>query len=184
MKKGKRTLLEATPGWKNSRDFQCWKHSLLLLEVREAAQILSPVPVGLHTAENPLLGLTWISQKGEHHVPSQQDRTMPGTAHSSAQRMSSRGEQLGFCSEDFDHFPNGSGFEKFPIIPYSAQSKLKLLSLHENKAVNMLMSFLTFLSHFMPLNRKPCESCYENYQQRLNSLPSYTKTWRAEFIPS
>lgn len=48
----------------------------------------------------------------------------------------------------------------------------------------MLMIFLTFLSHFMPLNRKPCESYYENYQQRLNSLPSYTKTWRAEFIPS
>lgn len=36
----------------------------------------------------------------------------------------------------------------------------------------------------MPLNRKPCESYYENYQQRRNSFPSHTKTWRAEFIPS
>lgn len=62
---------------------------------------------------------------GTAYTLCQGSRTSPGTAQSPAQSMSSRAEQLGFCSEGFDHFPNGSGYEKFPITPHCTESKLK-----------------------------------------------------------
>lgn len=69
-----------------------------------------------------------------HHMhQAGRETTIPGTAHSPAWGTSSRAEQLDFCSEDFDHVLNGSGYEKFPIIPYSTENKFKLLSLLENK---------------------------------------------------
>lgn len=59
------------------------------------------------------------------------ETTIPGTALRPERRMSSSAEWLDLFSEDFDHLPNSSAFEKFPIIPCSTESKLKWLVLLE-----------------------------------------------------
>lgn len=53
------------------------------------------------------------------------ETTITGAARRPAWRTSSSAEWLDLFSEDFDHLPNISGFEKFPIIPCSTESKLK-----------------------------------------------------------
>lgn len=73
------------------------------------------------------------------------EMTNPGTARGPAWRTSSSAKWLDLFSEDFDHLPNSSGFEKFPIIPCSTESKLNecfyLKKKKIKQAVNMLMIF-------------------------------------------
>lgn len=67
-------------------------------------------------------------RKRKYHVSahkSDRETTIPGAAHRPVWRMTSTAEWLDLFSEDFDRLPNSSGFEKFPIIPCSTESKLK-----------------------------------------------------------